>query len=195
MTVTASPLPPRRSHRSHAAILAATIDVLSELGFAGLTIEGVAARAGVGKATIYRHWRSRAELVIEAFGSLERPDVPIATGDLRADLVERVRTVVAIATEPPLGSIVPSLLDAAERDEELAELLRRFITQRRRLLLDVLDEGVAGGAVDSRVDVEIVADLLAGPVFYRRLVSRAELGPAYAARLVDTLLPAVSPRE
>lgn len=85
------------------------------------------------------------------------------------------------------------MLDAAERDQEVAELLRRFIAQRRRLLLDVIDAGVSAGAMDPGVDVEIVADLLAGPVFYRRLVSRADLGGPFAERLVDTLLPAVAP--
>lgn len=179
----------RRSSRSHAAILTATVELLAELGFAGLTIEGVASRAGVGKSTIYRHWRSRAELVIEAFGSLTCTSPPHCTGDLRADLIERVKVLVAAISSPPLAPILPSLLDAAERDAELAELHRQFTAQRRRVVLDVLESAKAEGTVAAGTDVELVADLLAGPVFYRRLISRAPLGPAYAERLVDALLP------
>jgi len=182
----------RRSARCHAAILESTVELLAESGFAGLTVEGVAARAGVGKSTIYRHWRSKAELVIEAFGSLIHTAPPVHTGDLRTDLVERVRTVIAVISQPPLAPILPSLLDAAERDPELAELHRRFTAQRRRTLLDLLDAGVAAGTVLPGTDVELVADLLAGPVFYRRLISRAPLGPAFADRLVDTLLPLIA---
>ena len=183
----------RRSSRAHAAILAATIDLLAELGFAGLTIEGIAAAAGVGKSTIYRHWSSKAQLVIEAFGSLARVEPPVRTGDLRTDLVARLRALIMAVNSPPLGPIIPSLIDAAERDPELAELHRRFTAQRRRFVLDVLESAIDQGVVDPAADVELVADLLAGPVFYRRLVSRAALDPGYAERLVDTLLRVLQP--
>lgn len=195
MTVTSqsSAVVRRRSSRAHAAILAATIDLLAELGFAGLTIEGIAALAGVGKSTIYRHWSSKAQLVIEAFGSLARVDPPVRTGDLRADLVARLRALITAVNSPPLGPIIPSLIDAAERDPELAELHRQFTAQRRRSVLDVLESAIDQGVVDPAADVELVADLLAGPVFYRRLISRAALDPSYAERLVDTLLRVLQP--
>ena len=195
MTVTSQPSAGvrRRSSRAHAAILAATIDLLAELGFAGLTIEGIAAAAGVGKSTIYRHWSSKAQLVIEAFGSLARVEPPVRTGDLRTDLVARLRALIMAVNSPPLGPIIPSLIDAAERDPELAELHRRFTAQRRRFVLDVLESAIDHGVVDPAADVELVADLLAGPVFYRRLISRAALDPGYAERLVDTLLRVLQP--
>lgn len=180
---------PRRSSRSHAAILTATVDLLAELGFAGLTVEGIAARAGVGKSTIYRHWGSKAELVIEAFGSLTRATAPVPTGHLRTDLVEWVGAIVAAISTPPLAPILPSLLDAAERDPELAELHRRFTAQRRRSVLDILETAMTEGAVDLGTDLQLIADLLAGPVFYRRLISREPLGASYAERLVDAVLP------
>lgn len=189
----APPLRRWRSSRCHAAILAATVDLLAELGFAGLTIEGVATRAGVGKSTIYRHWRSKTELVIETYGSLTRSTPPVHTGDLRTDLVERVQAIAAAVSNPPLAPILPSLLDAAERDPELAELHRRFTAQRRRFMLDVLEAGIAAGTVHPGTDVELIADLLAGPVLYRRLISRAPLGQTYADRLVDALLPLLAP--
>ena len=195
MTVTSQPPAGvrRRSSRAHAAILAATIDLLAELGFAGLTIEGIAAVAGVGKSTIYRHWSSKAQLVIEAFGSIARVDPPIRTGDLRTDLVARLRALITAVNSPKLGPIIPSLIDAAERDPELAELHRQFTAQRRRFVLDVLESAIDQGVVDPAADVELVADLLAGPVFYRRLISRAALEPGYAERLVDTLLRVLQP--
>lgn len=191
----ARPIVQRRSSRAHASILAATVDLLAEVGFAGLSIEGVACRAGVGKATIYRHWSTKAELVIEAFTSLTRCNQPVRAGDLRTDLVECVSAIVAAVTSPPMGPILPSLLDAAERDPELAELHRQFTAQRRRFLLDVLASGIDQGVVKPGADVELVADLLVGPVLYRRLISRAPLGPDYAERLVDMVLPLLQPTQ
>jgi AcrR family transcriptional regulator len=187
----AAPVLDRRSPRCHLAILDATVELLAEVGVARLTIEGVAARAGVGKTTVYRHWPSKAELVIEAFGSLIATVKPAPTGDLRTDLVERVRAVVGAVSRPPLAAILPSLVDAAERDPELGELCRQFTAHRRRSLLDLLEAGAEQGSVTG--DVELLADLLAGPVFYRRLIARSPVDDDYAERLVDTLLPLFTP--
>ena len=185
--------PGGRSGRAQAAILAATLELLAEEGFAGLTVDATAARAGVGKATIYRHWRSKAELVIEAVGTLVEPAPVPDTGDLREDLLVVVRGLTERLTRSALARIVPTLVDAADRDPELAELQRAFTAERRRALEGVLRRAAEHGDLSPGVDVEVAVDLLAGPVFYRRLVSRAPLTERFAERVIDAVLPYLVP--
>src|SRR5438034_1545522 len=118
--------PKWRSRRAEAAILDATIALLAEVGFGGLTIDGIAARAGVGKATIYRHWSSKAEVAVEAFQAfvppLDDPDTGSFADDARAVLLQ----VVDGLSNSPLAGILPSLVEAAERDPELERLSKAF---------------------------------------------------------------------
>ncbi|MDP9071944.1 MAG: TetR/AcrR family transcriptional regulator, partial [Actinomycetota bacterium] len=183
----------RRSRRSEAAILQATLELLAERGFAGLSIDATAARAGVGKATIYRHWRSKAQLVIEAVGTLAPAQPEPDTGNLRDDLLVVLTGLVKGLTRSPMAHILPSLVDAAERDAELAELHRAFTAQRRQTLERVLRRAAQRGELAGDADLEVAVDLLAGPVFYRRLVSRAPLTPRFAERVVDAVLPHLTP--
>lgn len=178
-----------RRCRPEAAIFEATLALLAEHGFAGLTMDAIAARARVGKATIYRHWGSKAELVIDAFGSLVEPASVPETGSLREDLRLVVRGLVAAITRPPLARMLPPLVDAAERDARLAELHGRFTEERRRGVKGVLERAVARGQVSAGTDLDLAVDLLAGPVFYRRLISHAPLDAAVADRVVDAVLP------
>ena len=181
----------RRSERSHRAILDATVELLCEHGFGGLTIDGVAARAGVGKATIYRHWDSKNELAMEALSDV----LPVATtpdtGSLRGDLLQLVHGIISRLTSSPLAALMPSLVDASERDADLRELHRGYVCARREVAVDLLRRAVERGEVRAGVDPSLVADLLAGPLFYRRLVVHEQLDEAYAERLVDLVIAAV----
>jgi AcrR family transcriptional regulator len=184
--------PRRRNERSYQAILSATLELLAEVGFAGLTIDGIAARAGVGKATIYRHWPSRAQLVLEAIGDVtKRPDPP-DTGVLREDLLIMVERLNHGVTKGPLAPLLASLVDAADRDPELAELHRTFSAKRRADVKDILQRAIDRGELPAGTDLELAVDLLAGPVIYRRLVSHAPVGRQYRARLVDAVLAALN---
>ncbi len=180
--------PRRRNERSYQAILAATLELLAEVGFAGLTIDGIAARAGVGKATIYRHWRSRAELVLEAIGDVTTPPQLPDTGALRTDLLVVVEHLNHGLTKGPMAPLMASLVDAADRDPELAELHRSFSAERRRGVKHVLQRAIDRGELAPGTDLELGVDLLVAPVFYRRLVSHTSAGPQYRARLVDAVM-------
>ncbi len=197
MTAASTPEAPtrsrRRSQRSEAAILDATLELLGEVGFSGLTVDGIAARAGVGKATIYRHWPGKAHLVVDAFRSripaMAMPD----TGSLRQDLVAVVGFLVQGLEHSPLTRILPALVEAAERDPELERLFKEFGAERRRILRGVLQRAAARGELRPDLDPELALDLIGGPIFARRLVIREPLTPAYARSLVDALLVLFTP--
>jgi AcrR family transcriptional regulator len=181
----------RRSERSHRAILDATISLLCEHGFAGLTVDGVAARAGVGKATIYRHWASKNELAMEAIGAVLPAPVGPDTGSLQEDLRQLMLGVSRMLTDSPLASLTPSLVDAAERDPALRELHRNFVCRRREVVMGLVGQAIERGEVRADVDPSTVADLVAGPLFYRRLLTHEPIDEAYVDGMVELVMSAV----
>lgn len=176
--------------RSEDAILRATVDLLAEEGFAGVTVDAVAARAGVGKATIYRHWGSRATLVHDAAQCLHTPEEPPDTGDLRADLEAMLGNLAGFLASPETGRVLTSLLDAAERDPELAALREEHARQKRAIFRHAFERAVARGEIADDLDLEAVVDLAAGPLFYRRLM-RAPIQPQDLPTHVDLVLRAI----
>lgn len=182
-----------RSRRAEEAILEATLALLGELGFSGLSIDGIAARAGVGKATIYRHWEGKAQLVIDAFQRSVPPMKEPDTGSLRDDLAEVLGAVAEGLAHSPLARILPSLVDAAERDPELQRLYREFGAGRRAVLSRILERGRARGELAPDMDTDLAVDMLIGPILGRRLFTRQPLSGAFAVQLVDALLPAFRP--
>ncbi len=185
--------PQRRDPRRHRAILEATVELVAETGYSGLTIEGVAARAGVGKATIYRWWPSKGALVLEALSELlELGPVP-DTGTTRGDLIALVRDLVEVLTRPGATAVVASLAADASRDPELGESLRtRLVRPRRACNLEIIERAVDRGDLPASVDRELFLDLLGGPVFFRLLISGRSLEPDFAETLVDFLLATAS---
>ena len=178
-----------RSVEADQAIVDAALAVFAEEGFDGLTMEAVAARAGVGKATVYRRYPGKAELVIRAASCLSAAEAPEAdTGSLRGDLQAIARNLVHLLTATVAGRCVPELVAALPRCAQLAGEHRRFIAARRRLTVRAVDRAVARGELPADTDAEIVADLLAGPIFYRHLVMRGRLDTRYADRVVDAVL-------
>jgi AcrR family transcriptional regulator len=183
----------RRSQRSEAAILDATLALLGEVGFSGLTIDGIAARAGVGKATIYRHWPGKAHLVVDAFRSRIPPMATPDTGSLRDDLAAVVGFMVQGLGHSPLSRILPALVEASERDPELERLFKEFGAERRAILRGILRRAGARGELRPGLDLELALELITGPVFARRLVIRKPLTRAYAESLVDALMVLFAP--
>ncbi len=187
----------RRSERAHASIVAATQELLVERGYGNLTIEGVAARAGVGKQTIYRWWPSRAALVLEAYlaGSDALP--PPAP---RASLEEDVRALLvwlsAVLAQPIGGRVLAGLVADIEHDDDLAEGFRRdVVPARRTAMLAALERGRARGEIRADADLGVAVDALHGAVFYRLLLSGAPLDDAFAATVADHVLAGLVPRE
>jgi AcrR family transcriptional regulator len=172
-----------RSEEAHRAILDAALELLVEVGYSGLTVEGIASRAGVGKATIYRRWPSKLPLVIEAFGrlpGLEESD----TGDLVTDLERMLRSYLEVFSATPLGAVVPSLAGELPHNPELMELFAPLVRARRQPLIRALERGVARGEIPSDTDLSLAADLIVGPITVRLFFSRARV----SAKLVPAIV-------
>lgn len=182
-----------RIERSKAAILAATLALLAEEGVGGLTVDDVAARAGVGKATVYRHWGSRADLIVDAVSSLVTDDEAADRGSLRADLEAAYDRISQVCGTGIMAQVLPTLTEAAGRDPELASVHKGFVVRRRRHLVAALERAAERGELRPGLDLGVVADLVAGPMFYKKLVHHERPDPAYAEALLDLVLRAVSP--
>jgi AcrR family transcriptional regulator len=175
------------------AIVDAALAVFADDGYDGFTIEAVATRAGVGKGTVYRRYPGKAELIVEAASRLTNSDLPDAdTGTLPADLTLIAHHLVHLLTRTVAGRCVPQLVAALPRSRALAREYRRFLAERRALTLGAVERAVARGDVPAETDPQVVADLLAGPIFYRHLVSRAPLDDAYADQVVAAVVAAVT---
>jgi AcrR family transcriptional regulator len=184
-----------RSAESHAAILQAALELVVEGGLQGTTIEGIAARAGVGKATIYRRWKTKEELFTEALRTIavELPDPD--TGSLRED----VMGVVAWNLEHmprKAALLMPRLMVEAADDPALFAVMREVLVDARRTVLKaILRRAVARGELREDVDLEDVVDLLIGPLIYKILITGADM-PAVSqlsARIFDLALEGLAP--
>ena len=184
-----------RVSRSKAAVVEATIELLGERGVADTTIEAIAERSGVAKTTIYRHWDGKPEVVIAALQTMRpAPTVP-DTGDLRHDLEQLLAQFAKAVSDSPLARLLPSLIDAAERDPEFAAVHERLMVERLRTVRGILQRGVERGELGADVDLDEVMEHLAGPLFFRRLVRREPLTRAHTNRIVHVVLRAYGTEE
>ncbi len=178
-----------RVARSRSAILRATAELLIEQGSAGVTIEGIAERSRVAKTTIYRHWKSRSQLVFDAFESLLQPAAPVARGaDLRADLEAILGQLSRGITVSPWAPAVSALIEAGDRDPEMRQLVHDFLLVRMEHGREVLRGAIARCELRDDLDVDVAIGVLVGPLFYRRLVSREPLNDWVVAQVVDQFL-------
>ena len=181
-----------RSAEADEAIHEATVELLANDGYAGLTMSGVANRAGVSTATLYRRWSSKLELVVDvlAAGAEESPvpDTGTLEGDVRALLqgfVERTRTTQSTA-------IMAGLIGEVERNPELAGALRStIIGPRRAALNEVFHRARDRGELRTGVDIGIASDLLFGPLYHRLLVTGEPVTARVADKLGDLVLAAI----
>ncbi len=176
--------------RSKQAVLTATYQLLTENGVSGLSVDEVSRRSGVAKTTIYRHWPSRSALVLDACSKLtperEAPDTGSLRGDLMAlatDLAHRLRT----ARWP---AVLPSIIDAAERDPELADVYSALHAALIAAFRVAVERGQTRGEISRERSVaEFVAGII-GPIFYRRWFSREPLDKRFVTAIVDSLVGA-----
>ena len=194
------PQPPRRGRPRRAsageAILEATLALLAERGFQATTIEAIAESAGVGRNTIYRRWSSKEELIADALHELTADlDVFEAGGDLHTRLLERIRDLVRLFSDPLFGRILPGVLGELQRNPTFARVYaERVVQPRRRAIVDLLTEARERGELRADADVEHVADLLAGPPFLRLLpFGLPPVGERYAEELLDTIWRGIAP--
>ena len=179
-----------RSEEAHKAILDATLDLLVEVGFSGLTVEGVASRAGVGKATIYRRWPSKLPLVVEAFGELPGFD-EVDTGELGTDLKRMLRGYLELFNSTPLSAVLPSLAGERTHNPELAQLFEPVSKGRRQPLVRTFQRAVERGELPAGLDVELAADLVVGPIAVALFFKGGRLDPDMVDPMVDMALAGI----
>jgi len=188
----ATPRSDGRAERSRRAILEATRDLLGEEGDVGsLTIEAVAARSGVAKTTIYRHWRDKWELALDAvmIDMLAGFANPVDVGDTRKELLTFVNSVVKIWSALPYGPAMQGLVSEIATQPELARVYRELVVEPRRdQLAPVVERGIQRGDLRPDTDVRLVHELLVGPILYRLLLSGGPLDRKLGPRLVDAIL-------
>ena len=175
-----------RIERTRSVVRHATLEVLGRRGYAAFTIEAVAATARVAKSTIYRHWPTRLELIADALETLnEQPRPEPAAGGTR-DQIERLLEHLATAfTDSVLSACIPALVEAAEREPEVAAFLHGYSARRRRTLVDLVRTGVDAGELPAHLDPELAALALSAPFVYCRTMTPEPL-PATAVRTLAT---------
>jgi AcrR family transcriptional regulator len=184
-----------RSEPARLAILRSTLKLLGENGFSDLTIEAVAAHAGVGKATVYRWWPNKAVLIADAFASsttrkLHFPD----TGLVRADMSQQMRQLIKVFRSPR-GRIVSAILGGGQSDPDLIAAFReRFLWPRRREAYATLRRGILRGELGQDQDLDLLLDSLYGPIYMRFLIRHDSLTPDFVDRLCELVLGGASPR-
>ncbi len=187
-----APDPSRRSERAHRAILDATGELIADQGLADTSIDQIAERAGVGKQTIYRWWPNKAALVLTYAQERARPVRRPDTGSLEGDLRQLARDLTNTLSKSPAGRVCAELIGSVESDPAFAEAYREtFVSKRRAMVLEILDEWQQRGAVRKDIDLEVATDLLYGPIWYRRLVQQTPLTPKFADELAEQVTEAV----
>ena len=188
----------RRRDDVHQAVLQATIDLVDNprIGFGGLTMEAVARRAHVSKATLYRWWPSKAHLLLDAYLAKAHRDVPVPdTGDLFTDLQRHLGHVAYAFAHLGTGRTLAEILLAANLDPGFGEQFRAtLLDDRRRTLRLILDRALARGEVRPDADIEVAIDMAYGAVHHRLLVSHAEIDGPFMAALARVITDAVGLR-
>lgn len=195
--VSKMPPPPRtpgrpRSERATRAVLRAAGELLDRHGFAGLTIDAVARRARVSKATIYRWWPNRSAVAMDAFLASLAPRLAWPdSGSIRQDTRWQMCAVAEVLGSPTVGTQIRSLIGRAQDDPELAATFRdRFLLPRRAENRLAFERAIDRGQLRRDLDVELAIDALYGPLYYRLLVGHQPLDTAFAQRLFDDVFPA-----
>ncbi|MGA7834743.1 MAG: TetR/AcrR family transcriptional regulator [Acidimicrobiales bacterium] len=178
-----------RSEKTRLAILEAAADLLEEGGLSELSIEAIAARAGVSKVTIYKWWPSRGSVAIDAFFHRHRQTLVLPdTGDIGEDLTTQILAVVR-AFRGRTGEIMAELIGHAQFDPALAVSLRtRWLQPRRDVTSVIIQRGIDRGEVCSDVSIPVVMDQLYGPVYYRLVARHEPLSDEFCYELVRNTL-------
>lgn len=183
-----------REARTDRAIVAAALELMAERGISNLRVEDVASRARVGKAAIYRRYRSKDELVTAAVaGIVSEIAIPDA-GSTHADLLVLMSEAVEVYSDALAAGLMPSLVEAMRGNPDLARTVRKgFLAGRRQALARVLERGIARGDLRPDLDRELALDVLGGPLFYRLLITGGPIDEHLAGGVVDLILRGFAP--
>ncbi|MEU9008668.1 TetR/AcrR family transcriptional regulator [Streptomyces sp. NPDC048479] len=179
-----------RSEKARQAVLEAADDLLAEKGFAGVTMEGIAARAGVAKQTIYRWWNSKTDVLVDAFlQDLAEELTPPDHGDIALDLRAYLRQLGHFLSQSDAGAVFKALIAQTQHDPAFAEDFRaRYLDEQRRRDRLPLERAARRGQLPADLDMAAETDQLVGPLYYRVLVTNEPIDQDFTDRLVDAFL-------
>jgi AcrR family transcriptional regulator len=181
--------PGGRSARVGAAVLQATLDELVDSGYAELSLDAVARRAGVHKSTVYRRWGSRDALVLELMRERAAQEVPVPdTGSLRGDLIALATAAAQIASSPPIEAVVRATIGALRHDPSLREVAARFWAERMTIDGEVVARAIGRGEAPAGTDTRLVIETVLGPVHLRLLAGGAQPDDSFIEDVVDLVV-------
>lgn len=184
-----------RSEKAHTAILEAAAELLLARGLSAVSMDAVAQRAGVSKATIYRWWPTKETLALDALYSewaAARP-YPRDTGALRGDLLSLLRPWARLAGSRPYGRVIAALITEAQTDPAFAaEYRERFVEPRRDLARAIFRRAIQRGEIPADTKIEVALDLLYGPLYHRLLHGHAPLNERFVRDVIDTALDGIA---
>ncbi|MFK4088458.1 TetR/AcrR family transcriptional regulator [Kribbella sp. NPDC020789] len=177
-------------------IMRTTLELAQDLGYAKLSIEAVAARAGVGKHTVYRRWPSKGMLFHDSLMALQTPvAVDADTGDLKTDLRTRMHATVDMMTSEPWGPLYGALLGETQHDPVIAESLNeRFIRPLAAKTVEAVRAAQDKGQVAAGFDPDVAMEILSGPIYFRLLVTKEPLTYEFVDRVLEGLFIGLEPR-
>lgn len=179
------------------AILEATVELLAEEGFGGLSIEAVAARAEVGKTTVYRRWPSKIPLVLDAITQLKVPTAVVIADDMSTEdaLIRVMSEGLRAHANEATDRILAGLVGAMSQDPELAAAVRSgLMAKRRAVVFGLIERGKTRGEIRPDTDVEVIADLLSGPVVMRKMITGRPVNARFVRQVVSTVIDGAAPR-
>ena len=181
--------PHRRDENARIAVLHAADDLLVERGFGSVTIEGIAARAGVAKQTIYRWWPSKVDILLDTLIDDASRQLAIPDAGSAVESAQRyLRSLARFLTKDPAGKVLLALIGQAQHDQAMAATFRqRYLDPRRRAEREMLQRGIASGELAAGLDVDAALDALLGPILYRALTG-AQIPRSFVDGLIADVL-------
>lgn len=178
-----------RIERSRRVIRQAALAELAASGFGGFTIESVAARASVGRSTVYRLWGNKLALIADALETLnEQPRPELSAANSREGVELLLRHLAETLADSALSACIPALVEASEQDRSVRTFTHRYSAVRRQTLTDTIAAGIACGDLPPTIDPELASLALSGALFYRRLMTAEPFDSAQIPGLMDTVL-------
>jgi AcrR family transcriptional regulator len=186
-----------RSERARLAILAAAGDLLLEGGVNAASMEAIADRAGVSKATIYKWWPSRGAVALDGFLAQAQETIAVPEGlSTKAALHFQVLALIRLFRDTPSGPLMRALVSQAECDPEIARAVReRWLAPRRAVAMEIIRAGIVAGEIRADVDVAVVSDQLFAPIYHRLIFGHEPLDDKLADQLVDQGIDGLCPTQ
>lgn len=177
-----------RSEEAQQKVLAAAVELISEFGVSGFTVDAVAKSSGVAKTTIYRRWNSGDELLMAALEcGIEHMATP-NTGSLRSDLIELYAAVMAMFGQPHMLSTMLGALARSAADPDFHRLLQEMQDERHHPLRTIVQLAQARGEIEADADIELIMDFVEGPMLARKILKMSTFEPGEVERLVDMVV-------